>query len=75
MRLSVSLFCGMVLFAIPTSSLRADEPTKTDKELTSGDPEVDRILEKIHQEGESSLTDKERRTLKDASRRYQRKRR
>ena len=56
MRLSVSLFCGMVLFAIATSSLRADEPTKTDKELTSGDPEVDRILERLEAAG---------RTIKD----------
>jgi membrane associated rhomboid family serine protease len=36
--------------------------------------EVDRILEKIHREGEASLTRKERRTLKNASRQYQRRR-
>ena len=36
--------------------------------------EVDRILEKIHREGESSLTRKERRTLENASRQYQKKR-
>lgn len=35
--------------------------------------EVDRILEKIHREGESSLTRKERRTMEDASRQYQKK--
>ena len=35
--------------------------------------EVDRILEKISREGESSLTSRERRTLEDASRRYQRR--
>jgi len=36
--------------------------------------EVDRILAKIHREGESSLTRKERRTLEAASRRYQKRR-
>lgn len=35
--------------------------------------EVDRILEKISREGESSLTSRERRTLEDASRRYQKR--
>jgi membrane associated rhomboid family serine protease len=35
--------------------------------------EVDRILEKIYREGESSLTAKERQTLEQASREYQRK--
>jgi membrane associated rhomboid family serine protease len=37
--------------------------------------EVDRILEKISRSGEASLTTKERRTLEEASRRYQRRRR
>ena len=36
--------------------------------------EVDRILAKIHREGEESLTRKERQTLENASRQYQRKR-
>jgi membrane associated rhomboid family serine protease len=35
--------------------------------------EVDRILEKISREGEASLTSKERQTLEQASREYQRK--
>ncbi len=39
------------------------------------DEEVDRILEKIHREGENSLTRKERRVLESASREYQRRRR
>ena len=34
------------------------------------DSEVDRILQKINAEGEASLTRKERKTLKDASKRY-----
>jgi hypothetical protein len=37
--------------------------------------EVDRILEKISREGEASLTTRERRTLEDASRRFQKRRR
>jgi rhomboid family protein len=36
---------------------------------------VDKILEKIHLQGEDSLTSKERRMLKNASRQYQKKRR
>lgn len=36
--------------------------------------QVDQILEKISREGESSLTKSERRTLEEASRRYQRRR-
>ena len=35
--------------------------------------QLDRILEKIHREGEASLTTKERRTLETASREYQRR--
>lgn len=35
--------------------------------------EVDRILEKIHREGEASLTRKERRTIETASREYRRR--
>ncbi len=38
------------------------------------DREVDRILEKIHQEGEESLSEREREWLKQASERYQGKR-
>ena len=34
------------------------------------DAEVDRILDKIHQTGEASLTAQEQETLKEASRRY-----
>jgi membrane associated rhomboid family serine protease len=43
-----------------------DEPLPADLNT-----EVDRILEKIYREGESSLTAKERRTLEAASRQYQ----
>ncbi len=38
------------------------------------DEDVDHILEKIHREGENSLTRKERRILENASREYQRRR-
>lgn len=49
-----------------------DEPAERtdDAELKA---EVDRILEKISLQGESSLTSRERRTLEDASRRYQKR--
>ena len=52
--------------------LRLHDPEEKQRRLSA---EVDRILEKIHQHGEASLTDAERRTLKEASRRYQQKRR
>jgi len=47
-----------------------DESQQDDAELKA---EVDRILEKISRQGESSLSSRERRTLEDASRRYQKK--
>lgn len=50
---------------------RPKRQKKQDRELSE---EVDRILEKIHREGESSLTRKERRILENASREYQKKR-
>jgi len=45
---------------------RPEEPLPSDLNA-----EVDRILEKIYREGETSLTAKERRTLEAASRQYQ----
>jgi membrane associated rhomboid family serine protease len=45
-----------------------------ERESTLND-QVDQILEKISREGEASLTAQERRTLEDASRRYQQRRR
>lgn len=58
------------------------QPPGADKESPSQDPsdqelaaEVDKILEKIHKQGESSLTPRERATLESASREYQRRRR
>ncbi len=50
--------------------LKPEQPDEADK-LTA---EVDRILAKISLQGEASLTAKERRTLQNASRRYQEKR-
>jgi membrane associated rhomboid family serine protease len=64
---------------IPTRWPRLRRPTK----LKLHDPEaeerqlarqVDAILEKISRDGEASLTKQERRTLEQASRRYQRRR-
>jgi rhomboid family protein len=58
--------------------LRVHDPDRRNREggPARGDlsGEVDRILEKISQHGQDSLTDKERATLEDASRRYQRRR-
>lgn len=51
--------------------LRVHAPPEQEENLTE---EVDRILEKIHREGEASLTRKERRALENASRQYQRRR-
>jgi membrane associated rhomboid family serine protease len=51
--------------------LRIHDPADDYEDLTA---EVDRILEKIHREGEGSLTRKERRTLEEASREYQKRR-
>jgi len=47
-----------------------DEPQQDDADLKA---EVDRILEKISREGEGSLSTRERKTLEDASRRYQKR--
>lgn len=51
--------------------LRIHDPDKEARDLNL---RVDAILEKISREGESSLTKKERRTLEEASRRYQQRR-
>jgi hypothetical protein len=58
----------------PRSSLRVHDPEQEEPPEVDLGAEVDRILEKIHREGEARLTRKERRTLVDASREYQRKR-
>ena len=57
-------------------TLHVHQPDE-DESLPEGvaEEEVDRILDKIHREGESSLTRKERRVLEEASREYQRRRR
>ncbi|REK25729.1 MAG: rhomboid family intramembrane serine protease [Planctomycetota bacterium] len=60
----------------PRSRLRIHDPDRKDREAAAKmSDEVDRILEKISREGESSLTSRERRTLEDASRKYQQRRR
>ena len=51
--------------------LRVHDPTHESRDLNQ---KVDEILEKISREGEASLTKQERRTLEEASRRYQRRR-
>jgi len=56
----------------PRPRLRVHDPEP--EEESDLNEEVDRILEKIHREGETSLTRKERRTLETASRQYQKRR-
>jgi membrane associated rhomboid family serine protease len=51
--------------------LRIHDPEEAARDLNA---EVDAILAKISQQGEASLTKKERRTLEEASKRYQRRR-
>lgn len=63
----------------PRPRLRVHDPDQEDDDREAADAqalseEVDRILEKIHQQGESSLTRRERRTLENASRQYQQRR-
>ena len=55
----------------PRPKLRVHDPETEDGELSE---EVDRILEKIHSNGEDSLTSRERRTLETASRKYKQRR-
>lgn len=54
----------------PRPKLRVHDP-EPEENLSD---QVDRILEKISRQGETSLTAQERRTLEDASRRYQKRR-
>jgi membrane associated rhomboid family serine protease len=56
----------------PRPPLRLHEPEQDDRAL---DDRVDQILDKISREGEASLTRDERRTLEEASKRFQRRRR
>jgi membrane associated rhomboid family serine protease len=51
--------------------LKLHDPEPEEPDLSR---QVDQILEKIHRQGEASLTKKERQTLEEASRRYQRRR-
>lgn len=78
-RWSGGLFTWPGAFAARTRSLFQRKPRlrvhTPDDEPPHPDfsSEVDRILEKIYREGESSLTPKERQTLERASREYQQK--
>lgn len=62
---------------VPTGRPRLRLPSRKPKlrvfepeQKVSLDRQVDEILAKIHEQGESSLTDRERKTLQEASRRY-----
>jgi hypothetical protein len=54
-------------------SLKVFQPEDDHRDAVTED-EVDRILTKIHREGEQSLTPKERRIMEKASREYRRRR-
>jgi membrane associated rhomboid family serine protease len=56
----------------PGPKLRVHDPEEKEREVNE---QVDAILQKIQQQGQESLTRKERRILEDASRRYQQKHR
>ena len=52
-------------------SFRVVRPEEPAEDMTSSlEEQVDAILDKIHREGEASLSDRERQILKDASQRY-----
>ena len=62
---------------VPTRAPRLHLPRRKPKlrvyepeQRVSLDRQVDEILAKIHEQGEASLTDRERKTLQEASRRY-----
>jgi membrane associated rhomboid family serine protease len=59
----------------PRPRLRVHDPDREGGSQRELSDQVDRILEKIHREGEASLSRKERRILENASRRYQERRR
>ncbi|HEY5316067.1 MAG TPA: rhomboid family intramembrane serine protease [Pirellulales bacterium] len=59
----------------PRLQLHEPKPEEPDQPVVSNADQVDRILAKISEQGEASLTRDERRILEDASRRYQQRRR
>lgn len=58
----------------PGPKLRVHQPQDDESAENDFRAEVDRILQKFHEQGEDSLSRKERRTLKEASRRFQQRR-
>jgi hypothetical protein len=57
----------------PRPKLRVHDPDAEEEETTES--QVDRILQKIQEQGQDSLTHAERRILEEASREYQKRRR
>jgi membrane associated rhomboid family serine protease len=57
----------------PRPKVRVYEPEEPESRTSDVEAEVDRLLEKISQHGEGSLTDKERTFLSDASRKYRKR--
>jgi membrane associated rhomboid family serine protease len=59
----------------PRLQLHAPKQDEPEEPVVSSADQVDRVLAKISEQGEASLTRDERRILEDASRRYQQRRR
>lgn len=59
----------------PRPKLRVHNPPDTSDKYRDLDEQADRLLDKVHREGEASLTARERRILEDYSRRMRQKRR
>jgi rhomboid family protein len=57
----------------PRPRVRVYQPEEPEPQNSDIDAQVDRLLEKISQHGEASLTDKERTFLAEASRRYRKR--
>jgi hypothetical protein len=63
---------GFSLKRMRAPKLKVHDPEAAEESMTE---QVDRILEKIQQQGQDSLTAKEKKILEQASRRYQQKHR
>ncbi len=74
-RLTDKFTSGKLFQRRPRLKVHHPEEDRPSRKEEAQDAEVDRVLDKLHREGEASLTRKERRTLQNESRRLQQKRR
>ena len=61
-------------YRIVISTAKKAQERKEVRRIQGAEQEMDRLLEKIHQGGIHSLTDKERKFLNEASRKYRKPR-